>query len=69
MKILVACEESQAVTKKLREHGHEAYSCDIIPCSGGKPAIPKNQAKTESTTNHTMVGGNVDFGTALASYM
>lgn len=37
MKILVACEESQAVTKKLREQGHEAYSCDIIPCSGGKP--------------------------------
>ena len=35
MKILVACEESQAVTKELRELGHEAYSCDIIPCSGG----------------------------------
>lgn len=35
MKILVACEESQAVTKELRKLGHEAYSCDIIPCSGG----------------------------------
>jgi site-specific DNA-cytosine methylase len=35
MKILVACEESQAVTIALRERGHEAYSCDIIPCSGG----------------------------------
>ena len=34
MKILVACEESQAVTKELRRLGHEAYSCDIIPCSG-----------------------------------
>ena len=37
MKILVACEESQAVTKELRALGHEAYSCDIIPCSGGHP--------------------------------
>lgn len=37
MRILVACEESQAVTKELRKLGHEAYSCDIIPCSGGHP--------------------------------
>lgn len=37
MKILVACEESQAVTIELRKLGHEAYSCDIEPCSGGKP--------------------------------
>ena len=37
MKILVACEESQAVTVELRKLGHEAYSCDIIPCSGGHP--------------------------------
>lgn len=37
MKILVACEESQAVTKELRSLGHEAYSCDIEPCSGGHP--------------------------------
>lgn len=35
MKILVACEESQAVTIELRKLGHEAYSCDIIDCSGG----------------------------------
>lgn len=35
MKILVACEESQAVTIELRKLGHEAYSCDIIQCSGG----------------------------------
>mgnify|MGYP007007097453 FL=1 len=34
-KILIACEESQAVTIELRRLGHEAYSCDIIPCSGG----------------------------------
>ncbi len=37
MKILVACEESQAVTKELRRLGHEAYSCDLIECSGGRP--------------------------------
>ena len=37
MRILVACEESQAVTVGLRRLGHEAYSCDIQPCSGGHP--------------------------------
>ena len=37
MRILVACEESQAVTKELRKLGHEAYSCDIQECSGGEP--------------------------------
>lgn len=37
MKVLVACEESQAVCIAFRELGHEAYSCDIQPCSGGHP--------------------------------
>lgn len=37
MKILLACEESQEVCKRLRALGHEAYSCDILPCSGGHP--------------------------------
>ena len=37
MKILVACEESQRVCIELRKLGHEAYSCDILPCSGGHP--------------------------------
>lgn len=37
MNILVACEESQAVTKELRRLGHNAFSCDIIECSGGHP--------------------------------
>jgi len=37
MKILVACEESQTVCKAFRAKGHEAYSCDILPCSGGHP--------------------------------
>jgi len=37
MKVLVACEESQAVTKEFRKLGHEAYSCDVQECSGGHP--------------------------------
>lgn len=37
MKVLIACEESQAVCKAFRKRGHEAYSCDIIDCSGGHP--------------------------------
>lgn len=37
MRVLVACEESQAVTKELRALGHEAFSCDIKECSGGMP--------------------------------
>lgn len=37
MRILVACEESQAVCIAFRERGHEAYSCDVLPCSGGHP--------------------------------
>lgn len=37
MKILIACEESQAVCKEFRARGHEAYSCDILPESGGQP--------------------------------
>jgi hypothetical protein len=37
MKILIACEESQTVTKEFRKLGHEAYSCDLQPCSGGHP--------------------------------
>ena len=37
MNVLVACEESQAVCKAFREKGHNAFSCDIIECSGGHP--------------------------------
>ena len=37
MKVLVACEESQRVCIEFRKLGHEAYSCDIEPCSGGHP--------------------------------
>lgn len=37
MRVLVGCEESQAVTIELRKLGHEAFSCDLLPCSGGHP--------------------------------
>ena len=37
MRVLIACEESQAVCKEFRKLGHEAYSCDIQECSGGHP--------------------------------
>lgn len=37
MNVLVACEESQRVCTAFRERGHNAFSCDIEPCSGGHP--------------------------------
>ena len=37
MKVLIACEESQRVCIAFRNKGYEAYSCDIIDCSGGHP--------------------------------
>lgn len=47
MKVLVACEESQRVTIELRKLGNEAYSCDLLECSGKHPEwhikkVPKN---------------------------
>ena len=47
MRILLACEESQEVTKRLRAKGHEAFSCDILPCSGGHPEWHLQQDVTE----------------------
>ncbi len=47
MKILVACEESQAVTIELRKLGHEAYSCDLLDQSGGHPEWHYQQDITE----------------------
>ncbi len=36
-RVLIACEESQTVCIEFRKLGHEAYSCDLLPCSGGHP--------------------------------
>ena len=67
MNILVACEESQRVTIELRKRGHNAYSCDILECSGGYPewhimgdVIPLLNGDCDFTTmdgsSHKLVG-------------
>lgn len=43
MRVLVACEESQAVTHEFRKLGHEAWSCDILPASGPIPEFHLQQ--------------------------
>lgn len=73
MKILVACEESQAVTIELRRLGHEAYSCDLLECSGGHPEwhIQGDVLKILNPSYYQMlVGGTptplmVDHGTHM----
>lgn len=64
MRILVACEESQAVTIELRKLGHEAYSCDIIDCSGGHPEwhIKDDVLKVLNPTQHCTPVGDVFEG-------
>ena len=47
LRVLVACEESQAFTKELRKLGHEAFSCDLLPESGGHPEWHLQQDVTE----------------------
>ena len=47
MKVLIACEESQTVTIEFRKLGHEAYSCDTEPCSGGHPEWHLRQDVTD----------------------
>ena len=36
-RILIACEESQAVTIAFRKLGYDAFSCDLLPCTGEHP--------------------------------
>lgn len=57
MNILIACEESQVVCKAFREKGHEAFSCDIIDCSGGHPEWHIKQDVIP------LLNGNCDFVT------
>lgn len=58
MKVLIACEESQAVCKAFRERGHETYSCDIIECSGGHPEwhIKEDVLNVLNPREHEMLG-------------
>lgn len=67
MRILVACEESQAITKELRLLGHDAYSCDLLPCSGGHPEwhfnmdvfkVIKNKGGVLQTGEKVRIKGN-----------
>ena len=51
-KILVACEESQAVTVAFRNIGHEAFSCDILPASGGHPEWHLQEDVTAVLSEH-----------------
>lgn len=52
LKVLVACEESQAVTIEFRNLGIEAYSCDVVPCSGGHPEWHLQQDVTPLLDEH-----------------
>lgn len=58
MNILIACEESQEVCKAFREKGHNAFSCDIIDCSGGHPEWHIKHDVLD------LINGNVEFTTA-----
>lgn len=69
MKVLIACEESQAVCKAFREKGHEAYSCDIIECSGGHPEWHiKGDVLgiINPTTKHTFVDNHIEEWQGIA---
>ena len=55
--LLVACEESQRVCIAFRQRGWEAYSCDIIDCSGGHPEYHIKQDVLP------LLNGNCDFET------
>ena len=57
--ILIACEESQAICKAFRENGHNAYSCDILGCSGGHPEWHFMQDVLQVIPNH---GGKLENG-------
>lgn len=62
MNILVACEESQAVTAELRRLGHNAYSCDLLMCSGGHPEWHFQTDVFEIIANN---GGNLQNGSEM----
>ena len=57
--VLVACEESQRVCTEFRKLGINAYSCDILPCSGGHPEWHFKQDVLEVIKNK---GGVLETG-------
>lgn len=70
LNVLVACEESQRVCTEFRKLGHNAYSCDLLPCSGGHPEwhfkcdvleIIKNKGGTLENGDTAFIDGNWDI--------
>ena len=57
MNVLIACEQSQRVVYEFRLKGHNAYSCDILDCSGG---FPQWHYKGDVLN---ILNGNCDFKT------
>lgn len=62
MNVLIACEESQAVTKAFRKLGINAFSCDILKCSGGHPEWHFNNDIFETIDNK---GGTLENGKSV----
>ena len=62
LNVLVACEESQRVCTEFRKLGHNAFSCDILKCSGGHPEWHFNQDVLEVIKNK---GGMLETGEAF----
>jgi hypothetical protein len=70
MNVLIACEESQSVCKAFRKLGHNAFSCDILPSSGGHPEwhfkndvfeIIKNKGGVLESGDKLKIKGNWDL--------
>ena len=59
LNVLVACEESQRVCSEFRKLGHNAYSCDLLECSGGHPEWHFHQDVLEVIKNK---GGKLQTG-------
>lgn len=62
LNVLVACEESQRVCSEFRRLGHNAYSCDLLKCSGGHPEWHFHQDVLEVIKNK---GGRLENGQEL----
>jgi hypothetical protein len=79
MRVLIACEESQAVCIAFRERGHEAYSCDIQECSGGHPEwhikydvlkiIKSTEFLTQDNTLHIINGWDIMIAHPPCTYL
>lgn len=68
MKVLIACEESQAVCKEFRKLGHKAFSCDVQDCTGGHPEWHIKGDVLEIIEEHYLCGCGYRFGYDLGKY-